>query len=225
MESSSEKFDPEVHRNNVYDAFSEFVETFKYEYEAVAKDPPSSLNAEEKAKWIKVNMRKLFLGRYSSRNFQKDYEAAVPENERLDITFQDMVTKMKARYEPSRNYTLANHEFHKLRQDPDGESFDNFAHRVTAQSKLCQFSCGENCTVPNIMVRDQLIIGTNNTNIRENALREQWALKDLINNGRRLESASHCSQRIKEESSDTANIKRAQKGRYSSKSVKSLKVL
>ena len=200
MESSLERFDPEAHRSNVYDAFSEFVETYKYEYEAVAKEPPESITEEaDRTKWIEINMRKLFLGRYCSRNFQKDYEAAVPLAERTSLTFTQMVTKMKKRYEPSRNYTLANFEFHGLRQEVDGESFDNFAHRVRAQSQQCQFSCGETCTVPDIMIRDQLIIGTNNSSIRENALREQWSLKDLIENGRKMESASHCNQRIKED--------------------------
>ena len=217
MESSLGRFDPEVHRNNVYDAFSEFIETFRYEYEAVAKDPPPALSNEAQKEWIKKDMRKLFLGRYCSRNFQRDYEATVNANERSDMTFETMVVRMKARYEPSRNYTLANHEFHNLRQAQDGESFDNFAHRVTAQSKQCKFSCGDTCTVPDIMIRDQLIIGTQNADIRENALREQWDLKDLINNGRKIESASHCSQRIQEETVDTAGINRAQKGRYSTK--------
>ena len=81
MESSLGRFDPEVHRNNVYDAFSEFVETFRYEYEAVAKDPPTSLNNDAQIEWIKKDMRKLFLGKYASRNFQKDYEATVSAEE------------------------------------------------------------------------------------------------------------------------------------------------
>ena len=62
MESSLDRFDPEIHRNNVFDAFSEYVETFRYEYDAVAKDPPSTLSDDEKQKWIEINMRKVFLG-------------------------------------------------------------------------------------------------------------------------------------------------------------------
>ena len=88
--------------------------------------------------------------------------------------------KMKTRYEPSRNYTLANHQFHNLRQALEEESFDNVAHRVTAQEKLCKFACSVTRTIPDIMVRDQIIIGTNNTDIRESALMNQWALKDLL---------------------------------------------
>ena len=43
MAAASElgKFDPEKHRANVYDAFMEYVEAFQYEYDAIARDPPS----------------------------------------------------------------------------------------------------------------------------------------------------------------------------------------
>ena len=34
------KFDPEEHQNNVYEAFSEFVEEFPYEHDAIAKEAP-----------------------------------------------------------------------------------------------------------------------------------------------------------------------------------------
>ena len=34
-----DKFDPEPHRDHVYDAFKEFIESFLYEYDAIAKDP------------------------------------------------------------------------------------------------------------------------------------------------------------------------------------------
>ncbi len=69
------KFDPELHRTNVYDAFVEYVEAFQYEYDVIAKDPPSEVT--DKDKWIKINKRKVFLGRYASRTFQKDYEDTV----------------------------------------------------------------------------------------------------------------------------------------------------
>lgn len=119
------KFDPEAHRNNVHDAFCEYVSKFTYEYEAIAKDPPEQ--EEDKAKWVQLHKRKVFLGKFSSRNFQRDYESTVPENERQALQFKDLVQKMKDRYEPTRNYTLANHQFHKLRQR-EAESFDNFVH-------------------------------------------------------------------------------------------------
>ena len=102
-----------------YDAFSDFVEAYAYEYEATAKDPPATLNAEEKVAWIEVNKRKLFLGRFASRNFQKDFEEVVLEADRSTITFTDMVDKIKEQYRPLRNTTLANFDFHKIKQKSD----------------------------------------------------------------------------------------------------------
>ena len=69
-----EKFDPANHPENLYDAFVEFVDSFKYQYDAIAKEPSSNLSETEKLAWIQQNMRKQFLGKFSSRNFQKDYE-------------------------------------------------------------------------------------------------------------------------------------------------------
>ena len=61
------KFDPEQHRANVYDAFMEYVEAFQYEYDATARDPPS--DEADKAAWVEINKRKVFLSRYASRSF------------------------------------------------------------------------------------------------------------------------------------------------------------
>ena len=44
------------------------------------------------------------------------------------------------------------------------------------------------------MVRDQVIVGTNDDEIRKNPLRNQWNLKDLVDNGRKLEAAVHSVQ-------------------------------
>ena len=107
------KFNPEDHRDNLYDTFCEFIETFHYEYDAIAKDPPEGSNDTQTA-WIEQNKRKIFLGRFASRNLQKDYEDVVAENDRRNITFTEMVRRLKERYRPMQNHTIANYEFHKL---------------------------------------------------------------------------------------------------------------
>ena len=68
------EFDQEDYVGNALEAFTEFVDSFHYKYDAVAKDPPKELNAAEKAAWIEQNKRKLFLGQFSSRNLQKAFE-------------------------------------------------------------------------------------------------------------------------------------------------------
>ena len=50
------KFDPACHGGNVYDAFCEFIDAFKYEYEAIAKNPPTG--TEDDQVWKQQNMRK-----------------------------------------------------------------------------------------------------------------------------------------------------------------------
>ena len=53
-----DRFDPASHPENLYDAFVEFVDSFRYQYDAIAKDPPSDLNPAQKSAWIEQNMRK-----------------------------------------------------------------------------------------------------------------------------------------------------------------------
>ena len=188
------KFDPEKHRANVYDAFIEHVEVFQYEYDAIARDPPS--DEADKTAWVEINKRKVFFGRYASRSFQKDYEDTVTPTERTNLKFKDLVKKMKTRYEPTCNYTLANYEFHRMKQNTD-ESFNTYVHQVKQEAKGCQFSCeSPTCTISDIMVREQVIVGMNDDEIRKNALKNQWNLKDLVDNGRELEAAVHSAQQI-----------------------------
>lgn len=212
------KFDPELHRKNVHDAFNEFVESFHYEYDAIAKDPPSALSATEKATWIEINKRKIFLGRFASRNFQRDFEDTVPMVNRSSLKFSELVRLLKNRYKPTRNYTLFNYEFHRICQHSD-KIFDTFVHRLKHEAKSCKFACSsQTCNIPDIMVRDQIIVGTKNDDIRKNSLKNQWDLNTLIENGRKLEAASHTAQVIADDSPTDAGVSRVKPGKYSRKS-------
>ena len=70
------KFDPEEHRGDLYNVFRECIYMFQYEYEAIAKSPPGD-SAEEKAAWVQQDKRRQLLGRFASRNLQKDLEDTV----------------------------------------------------------------------------------------------------------------------------------------------------
>ena len=215
------KFDPELHKGNTFDAFVDFVDSFAYEYDAIAKEPPNHLKepAEIDA-WIQQNKRKQFLGRFASRNLQKDYEEEIAPGERNNITFTRMVDALKQRYKPTKNTTLSNFEFHKLEQK-ESESFDLFVNRVKHEAASCEFKCGEACTVQDILVRDQIIVGTSNDEIRKNALKQQWGLQELILNGRSLEAASEGASKITNRlptsdlNSDIRKVRRP--GKYSRK--------
>ena len=210
------QFDPAEHPGNVHDAFCEFVDRFAYEYEAVAKLPPAG--TEDAVAWTALDKRKQFLGRYASWNLQKDYEDETTVQERSTITFTDAVDKLKARYKPSRNQTLAHFDFHKLQQRPT-ETFDEFVNRVKHDANSCDFSCAsDTCSVRTTLIRDQVIIGTSDDEIRKAALKEEWTLADLQGKGRKIEAASIGAAKIKKEAPDS-DVRRLP-GRYSKKAPK-----
>jgi len=129
---SLSKFDPDSNTctGNVYESFCDFIDEFQYEYDAVAKEPPKETckTEKEKAAWVQINKRKVFLGKYCSRGVQKVYEEVTKVEERPTMTFDNMVTKLKTRYKGGSNTTLANFKFHKLTQNPS-EGFDSFSIR------------------------------------------------------------------------------------------------
>ena len=111
---STPKFDPEEHQSNAYESFCDFVDEFAYEYDAIAREPPKDLEAQAKAAWIQQNKRKVFLGKFASRNLQKHFEEAVAAGERSDMTFDAMIAALKTHYDGGRNKTLANFGRRKL---------------------------------------------------------------------------------------------------------------
>ena len=109
-----EKFDQEIHKGNAFQAFQDFIDSFRYEYEAIAKDPPRDLPDETaKLAWIEQNKRKIFLGRFASRNLQRAYEEITTDAERSTLPFTILVTRLKEHFKTGSNTTLTNFEFHK----------------------------------------------------------------------------------------------------------------
>ena len=87
ISSKTEPFNPNNHQENLLEAFNNFVSTYHYIYDAVAKDPPSTVQQEDaKKEWHELNKRKIFLGRYSSRELQQEYEECVQEEARTTMT-------------------------------------------------------------------------------------------------------------------------------------------
>lgn len=208
------KFDPGEHYHNVFEAFSEFINSFEYTYEALGRAPPPGTTAAQTPAWTNLDKKKILLGKYSSRAFQKEFESLVAKENRNKTTFIELVQLMEEKYAPARNHILANYEFHRLVQQD--ENFETFSNRVTEQANSCQFKCDSaDCNIPNIMIRDQLIFGTNNTEIRQQALKQQWNLKDLLKNARVIETATFSSQHMQDNSQKS--VSRVRPGRYSKK--------
>ena len=102
------------------------------------------------------------------------------------------------------------------------ESFHSFVNKVKHEAKKCQFSCEhQNCTVPNILNRHQIIIGTSKDETQENALKNQWILTDLAYHGCQLEAVASCAEKITANKHDKPNSyhigRMKQPGRYSKK--------
>ena len=97
MATSLTKFDPEEHKGSAYKAFLEFLDSFYYEYDAIAKEPPKEQETVvQKAAWIEQNKRKIFLGKFASKNLQREYKEVTTSAERITMTYADMATKLTA---------------------------------------------------------------------------------------------------------------------------------
>ena len=151
-----------------------------------------------------------------SDEFLDDFESAVTVGDRTNIKFSALVEKMKARYTPSSNKVKNHYLFHRITQNVS-ESFDDFAYRIQAEAELCDFKCSSNdCTVKDILIRDQILVGTDNEVIRQEALKNQWGLDDLFKKGRITEPGILAASEIKSE--PKYEVRRAKTSPYSRKS-------
>ena len=144
-----------------------------------------------------------------------DWKAAEPsEQNRKEAGWNEFVSKMETYYRPTENLTLKNYMFRALVQEKN-ETFIAYCNRVGKEAKHCQFTCdSEHCTAEETAIRDQIVIGTTNDEIREEALKKSWLLDTLRSEGMRMESASKSALAI---AGDTSLNK---VGRYSFKNMK-----
>ena len=228
-------FDPDQHPNELLKAFCEFVQDFVLRYEAKFPDPPKASLDAAIERWKLLNRKKpslkeydliveewrnrdkvaKFLGIYSSRRMYSDWKAAEPsEQNRKEAGWNEFVSKMETYYRPTENLTLKNYMFRALVQEKN-ETFIAYCNRVGKEAKHCQFTCdSEHCTAEETAIRDQIVIGTTNDEIREEALKKSWLLDTLRSEGMRMESASKSALAI---AGDTSLNK---VGRYSFKNMK-----
>ena len=77
--------------------------------------------------------------------------------------------------------------------------------------------------MPNILIRNQIIIGTSNDEIRKNALKNQWSLTDLAYHGCQFEAAALAAEKITADKHGNPNSYHIgcmkQPGHYSKKSI------
>ena len=236
QQASQLHFDPDLHPDDTMKAFNEFVQDFELRYDAKYPDPSKvSLEAAlERWKFLHKDQKPglddydkiveelkskdrvaKFLGMYSSRRLFSDWKAAVPDDEeRKRSTWKNFVKSMQAYYKPTENPTLKNFQFRSVTQGK-AETFIAFCNRVEAEAGHCTFKCeSDTCSAQEIAVRDQIVIGTVNDEIREEALKKSWTLATLRKEGMRMESASKGASQIAGDS-DVNKI-----GKYSFRNTK-----
>ena len=197
-------FDPDSHPKDTLKQFKEFCRRFQLRYEAQYPDPPkSSMDAALQRlkvahtteiltdpkptidqydaildEWRSKDMLVKVIGMFSEPRLSLDWEVAEADQQlRRRATWDEFQEKMQTYYKPTENATLMNYQFRELSQIQN-ETFPAFCNRVETEARMCNFKCtSANCTAEAIAVRDQIIIGTNNTRIREEALMKSWELK------------------------------------------------
>ena len=217
MASSYDKFNPEEAHSSVLEAFQDFVSEFRYTYDALARDPPATVREDNQIRqWRVKDQRKVFLGRFAHRNMQKLYEEMIPAADHDGMTFDNMVRAFTDRFRLSTNLTLANYKFRKMTQMSD-ESFEAFTIRVKREAQNCDFKCGNTCTVINTLIRDQILFGTREDEVRKTALKNQWSTEQLQDQGRAIIASDKGVAVIKQEPTD--EVRRTRPGKYSRKYV------
>ena len=120
-------------------------------------------------------------------------------------SFNDMITKLKARYKPTQNQVLLHFQFHSLMQEPD-ETIDTFINKVKEEASQCNFTCNDGCNVIQTLSRDRIIMGTNNKNVREDALEKEYSLADLEKQARKIEATEAAAKQISKTSATTIKL-------------------
>ena len=209
-------FDPDLHPDNTLKAFEDFTQIFQLRYDAQYPDPPkvSLDSAIERWKYANVTadvadpkpslaqyeaisedwrskdkVTKL-LGMFSSNRLYLDWCHAEPnEGQRKKEKWDGFITKMKTLYKPTENTTLRNFHFRSSMQRED-EVFIAFCNRVQKEATYCNLKCSsQDCSAEQTAVRDQIVIGTIENSIRQEALKLSWDLTQLRSEGMAMESA------------------------------------
>ena len=208
-------FDPDLHPEDTLKQFDEFINRFELRYAAQYPDPPKvsidsamerwkivnvdmKITLDEydnvKEKWTSQDMVTKFLGIFSSPRLWKTAEP--DESARKKASWKSFTATMKTFYKPTENMTLKHYQFRQITQGSD-EVFTAFCSRVDKEAKHCNFKCKyDDCSAEQTVIRDQIIIGTHNEKIKQDALKESWDLKTIRANGMQIESAERGAREL-----------------------------
>ena len=247
MDQENIFYNPDKHPTDTLKSFKSFCSRFDLRYNAQFPDPPKTAmdgaiqrwklenTTEEmpnpvptvdqydalKASWKEKDKLAKVLGMFSSPRLYSDWEVAQPnEDTRNNATWREFKTTMETFYRPTENPTLTNYQFRSISQI-SGETFPSFCNRVEKEAKSCSFKCTHaDCSAETTAIRDQIIIGTSNGKIREEALLQSWNLNTLRTEGMKIESASRGEAEI---SGEKGAINKISASKYSFSNLKNKK--
>ena len=118
--------------------------------------------------------------------------------------------KMHTFYKPTENLPVKHYQFRSLCQE-SSETFIAFYNRVNREAEHCNLKCeSDTCTALDTAIRDQILIGTTNEKIREDALKDSWDLTKLRKYGMQFEIALRGAAELSNENSSVNKL-----GKYS----------
>ena len=205
-------FDPSNCGGDTRKEFEKFVRLFECKYWALDRKAPTG--TEDQTAWVDLDMWKQLMGNYVTDRFLDDIMSVSAEPRKQ--TFSEMVKLLRDRYAPTENTTLAYYNFHRLRQAP-GQSFDDYCNEVKRAEKYCEFKCSsKTCTVSEVLIRDQIILGIHDEEFQKEALQKGYNREDTEKQGRRAEAAKKGITSIKEGPPE-ATVEHVKPGNYSTK--------
>ena len=102
---------------------------------------------------------------------------------------------VKEYHKPTENPTFKVFPFRDLTQGMD-ETFPAFCNRTAKKAKHCYKCHRSDCDAEETTIRDQIIKGTKNNTVREEALLKSWNLATLCQEGMKIESATRGEQKF-----------------------------
>lgn len=97
---------------------------------------------------------------------------AIPDAEGDEVdSYKALTDAVLAHFRPSVNTTSERHKFRQLKQQ-EQETVTAFLGRLRAKVELCEFDSTKVDTIANGQIRDQLIVGLRNNDVRRELLKE-----------------------------------------------------
>ena len=135
-------------------------------------------------------------------------------------TLDACMEAVKKYIKPVRNLLIERNKFFQMTRE-NGEELNNYVLRLKQQASVCDFSYNSLDSVPNLLIRDQFLLGLKNTKVLENVLSQPPAnLAETVSRSEAYNQAIKGAEVLNAKSHDTTmlHVKRfspgKQRGRF-----------